>query len=79
MARDDVADVAVAVLTSEWHDGKTYDVTGPEAFTLAGAAELSRAWGRSDHLQRAETPGRPFSAFTRGRRRAGAWEIEGAG
>jgi NAD(P)H dehydrogenase (quinone) len=47
VARDDVADVAVAVLTGEGHAGETYDITGIEAFTLAeAAAELSRATGR---------------------------------
>jgi uncharacterized protein YbjT (DUF2867 family) len=48
VARDDVADVAVAVLLSDSHDGRTYDLTGPEAITLQQAAEeLSRASGRA--------------------------------
>jgi NAD(P)H dehydrogenase (quinone) len=43
VARDDVAEVAVAVLLGEGHDGRTYDVTGPESITLKEAAEeLSR-------------------------------------
>jgi uncharacterized protein YbjT (DUF2867 family) len=47
VSRDDIADVAVAVLTGEEHDGETYDITGIEAFTLTeAAAELSRATGR---------------------------------
>jgi NAD(P)H dehydrogenase (quinone) len=47
VARDDIADVAVAVLTGEGHDGQSYDVTGIEAFTLTeAAAELSRVTGR---------------------------------
>ena len=47
VARDDIADVAGAVLTGEGHENQTYDLTGPEAFTLAGAAEeISRASGR---------------------------------
>jgi NAD(P)H dehydrogenase (quinone) len=47
VARDDIADVAVAVLLGDGHDGRTYDLTGPEAFTLHQAAEaLSRATGR---------------------------------
>jgi len=46
-ARDDIADVAVAVLTGNDHDGKTYDVTGPEALTMRETAELlSEAIGR---------------------------------
>jgi NAD(P)H dehydrogenase (quinone) len=47
VSRDDIADVAVAVLTGTEHDGETYDITGIEAFTLSeAAAELSRATGR---------------------------------
>jgi NAD(P)H dehydrogenase (quinone) len=45
--RDDVADVCVAVLTADGHEGATYTVTGPRAITLGEmAAELSRAQGR---------------------------------
>jgi NAD(P)H dehydrogenase (quinone) len=47
VSRDDIAEVATAVLTGEGHDGQTYDVTGIEAFTLTeAAAELSRVTGR---------------------------------
>jgi uncharacterized protein YbjT (DUF2867 family) len=51
VSRDDVADAAVAVLLGEGdhaeHDGRAYDVTGPEAITLHEAAEaISRAAGR---------------------------------
>jgi uncharacterized protein YbjT (DUF2867 family) len=45
--RDDVADVVVAVLTGEGHEGLTYDVTGPQAFTLAeAAATVTEVTGR---------------------------------
>jgi NAD(P)H dehydrogenase (quinone) len=48
VARDDIADAAVAVLLGDGHDGRTYDLTGPAAFTLQQAAEeLSRASGRT--------------------------------
>jgi NAD(P)H dehydrogenase (quinone) len=50
VARDDIADVAVAVLldNSGGHDGRTHDLTGPEAVTMAEIAEeLSRATGRT--------------------------------
>ena len=50
VARDDIADVAVAVLLDDGgaHDGRAYDMTGPEALTMADAAhELSRAAGRT--------------------------------
>lgn len=40
VARDDVADVAAAVLTATGHDGHTYDVTGPRAITLTEAAAM---------------------------------------
>jgi NAD(P)H dehydrogenase (quinone) len=43
VSRDDVADVAVAVLTGSGHEGCTYDVTGPEALTLAETAEILSA------------------------------------
>src|SRR4051794_38322909 len=46
--RDDIADAVAAVLASpDAHDGESYDLTGPEAFTLSDAAEeMSHAWGR---------------------------------
>jgi uncharacterized protein YbjT (DUF2867 family) len=37
--RDDVAAAAAAVLTSDGHTSATYDLTGPESFSLAEAAE----------------------------------------
>jgi NAD(P)H dehydrogenase (quinone) len=46
--RDDVAAAAASVLTCDGHDGRTYDLTGPEAFSLAEAAELmSRVSGKA--------------------------------
>lgn len=46
--RDDVADACAAVLATDGHDGRTYDLTGREAFTLAeGAAQMSRASGKA--------------------------------
>ncbi|MFF2534060.1 NAD(P)H-binding protein [Streptomyces cyaneofuscatus] len=50
VAHEDIADAAAAVLLDESpaHDDRGYDLTGPEAFTLAEAAEeLSRVTGRS--------------------------------
>jgi uncharacterized protein YbjT (DUF2867 family) len=49
VAQDDIADVAAAVLgRPSVHAGATYDITGPEALSLAEAAEiLSRAAGRA--------------------------------
>ena len=43
----DLADVAVAALTTSQHDNKTYSLTGPEALTFAEMArQLSKAVGR---------------------------------
>ena len=48
VARDDLADAAVAVLTADGaHDGKTYELTGPELLSLADvAARLAAHTGR---------------------------------
>ena len=75
VARDDVADVAVGVLTTEGHDGQAYDVTGPEALTLSEAsAELSRAWGRPISYEDETLEEARASRASSG---AETWEIEG--
>src|SRR5690606_33091327 len=38
VARDDIADVAAAVLLGDGHDGQTYDLTGPASMTMADVA-----------------------------------------
>lgn len=44
---DDIADVAVAALTEDGHDGQVYEVTGPRLLTFTEvAAEISRAAAR---------------------------------
>lgn len=46
-ARADYADAAVAVLTSEGHEAKVYELAGDEAWTLTDlAAEISRQTGK---------------------------------
>jgi len=46
ISRDDLADVAVAVLTTSGHEGASYEITGTQALTLTQAAEeFSRATG----------------------------------
>ena len=43
----DIADVAAAVLTSDGHEGRTYILTGPEAFSMGElAAKLSSVLGK---------------------------------
>jgi NAD(P)H dehydrogenase (quinone) len=75
VARDDIADVAVAVLTSDGHEGQSYDLTGPEAFTLTeAAAELSRATGRSITFEDETLEEARASRAGSG---AADWEIEG--
>jgi uncharacterized protein YbjT (DUF2867 family) len=47
VARDDIADVAVAVLLGDGHERATYDITGGALHTVAEyAAELSEVTGR---------------------------------
>jgi len=44
---DDIADVAVAALTEDGHNGEIYEVTGPRLLTFTDVAqEISRAAGR---------------------------------
>ena len=76
VSRYDVADAVVAVLLGGVeHDGRTYDVTGPEAITLDEAAEkLSRATGRRI-TYRAETVEEAYSS--RSSYGAPDWEVEG--
>ncbi|MFN7925349.1 MAG: SDR family oxidoreductase [Bryobacteraceae bacterium] len=46
--RADYADAAVAVLTTDGHDGKTYELAGDDSYTLSDlAAEISRQAGRT--------------------------------
>lgn len=75
VARSDVAETVVAVLTTREHDGATYDNTGPEAMSMAeAAAELSGASGREvryvdETVEEAWESRRPTGAPD--------WEIEG--
>ncbi len=44
---DDIADVAVAALTEDWHVGQLYELTGPRLLTFAEAVEeIAKAVGR---------------------------------
>ena len=75
VARDDIADSAVAVLLDAQHEGRTYEVTGRQAFTLAEAAEtLTSMTGREvtyveETLEEARASRAPSGAPD--------WEIEG--
>ncbi len=56
VTRDDIADVAVAVMTGTGHSGRTYDVTGPEAITMAATAEKLSAAVKRKIVYKAQTP-----------------------
>ena len=56
VTRDDIADMAAAVLTGKGHENKTYDVTGPEALTMAETAEIIGAAAGKSVRYIAQTP-----------------------
>ena len=75
VARDDIAEAAVATLLDREHEGRAYEVTGGEAFTLAEAAEIiTEVTGREvvyveETLEEARASRAPSGAPD--------WEIEG--
>jgi len=56
VTRNDIADVAVEVLTGTGHSGKTYDVTGPEALSMAETAEILSAAVERKIVYHPQTP-----------------------
>jgi NAD(P)H dehydrogenase (quinone) len=56
VTRDDIADVAVAVLTGTGHGGRVYDVTGPEALTMSETAERLSAAIQRKIVYQPQTP-----------------------
>lgn len=73
----DIADAAVAVLTSDGHVGKVYDLTGPEAISVADmAAIFSKELGHEVHYVPVST-----EAARRARLEMGfpAWVADGFG
>lgn len=58
---NDIADVAVAALTEDGHNGEIYEVTGPRLLTFTEVAqEISRAAGREVHF--VQIPKEAFSS-----------------
>lgn len=56
VARDDLADAAVAVLTAGGaHDGRAYELTGPQSMTLAEAAARLTALTGQEHRYEPQT------------------------
>jgi uncharacterized protein YbjT (DUF2867 family) len=71
----DIAAVAVAALTRTGHEGKTYDLTGPEALTHAQmAAQLSQALDRP--VEFVDLPEQAFREALRGLRMPD-WQADG--
>ncbi|MEP3421472.1 MAG: NAD(P)H-binding protein [Erythrobacter sp.] len=65
---DDIADVAVAALSEDGHNGQIYEVTGPRLMTMADiAADLSAATGREIAFVDV-----PHDAFIEGLTKSGA-------
>jgi NAD(P)H dehydrogenase (quinone) len=56
VTRDDIADVAVAVLTGSGHLERTYNITGPEALTMAETAEILSAAVKRKIIYQPQTP-----------------------
>ena len=58
---DDIADVAVAALTEDDHDGQVYELTGPRLLTFTQAVqEIARATGRE--IRYIQIPHEAFAA-----------------
>jgi NAD(P)H dehydrogenase (quinone) len=76
VSRDDLADVALAVLTAAGRfDGETLDLTGPELFDMAGIAEHLAASAGEPHRYEEESIEEAWES----RRPSGApdWQIAG--
>lgn len=62
---DDLADVAVAALTQQGHNGKLYEVTGPRLLTFKEAVEeIARATGKSIKFE--QVPVKAYAAVLAG-------------
>jgi NAD(P)H dehydrogenase (quinone) len=75
VVRNDIAECAAAVLAEDGHAGQAYEMTGPEAFTLAEAAELVGQFAGRDVTFVDETI--EEARASRAPSGAPAWEIEG--
>jgi uncharacterized protein YbjT (DUF2867 family) len=75
VARDDVADVAAAVLTEGGHEGRIYDLTGPRLLTMYDvAAAIAEVTGRQVSYQ-PETLEEAYAS--RARYGAPRWAVDG--
>lgn len=74
VSREDVARTVAAVVAESGHENRTYDVTGPESFSLAEACARLAALTGAGPTYRTETveEGRAWRAA----RGAAAWEVD---
>jgi NAD(P)H dehydrogenase (quinone) len=73
--RDDVADALAAMLSEAGHEGATYELTGPEAVTMAEVADLLTRLSEREVIFEHETLEEAYaSRETYG---APAWEVDG--
>ena len=75
VTRDDIADAAVAVLTTDVFDGQTFDITGPEAITLSEAAAVLSEVAEKTITYVPETEEEAYAS--RAHYGAPDWEVEG--
>ncbi|HJR87455.1 MAG TPA: SDR family oxidoreductase [Acidimicrobiia bacterium] len=75
VTRDDIADAAVAVLTTDVFDGQTFDITGPEAITLSSAAAVLSEFAGREISYVPETVEEAYAS--RAHYNAPDWEVEG--
>ncbi|WP_432510128.1 SDR family oxidoreductase [Kineococcus sp. SYSU DK001] len=75
VARADVAEVALAALLDESHAGRSYDLTGPEALTLAEVADRLTAFGGPPCRYVEETVEEAYAS--RAGSGAPAWMVDG--
>jgi uncharacterized protein YbjT (DUF2867 family) len=75
VTRDDIADCAVTALTDDVHNGQTYDLTGPDALTMAEAAEVLAAASGAPIRYERESLAEAYAS--RAHYGAPDWEVEG--
>ena len=75
VTRDDIADSAAAVLTTDVFDGQTFDITGPEAMALSEAAAILSEFTGREISYVPETVEEAYAS--RAHYGAPDWEVEG--
>ena len=77
VAREDLAEAAAVVLSTEGHDGRTYDLTGDELLTLdQTAARLTEATGTTYRFQN-ESVDQAYASRRQSFPGTPEWELDG--